>query len=130
VDTIVAEKLEAGAKSKAVPANGIPAGWVGVDIGPETVKIYCAEIAKAATVIWNGPVGVFEIEAFAQGTKKIAQALAQSGATSIIGGGETAAAVKQFGLEDAMTHVSTGGGASLEFLEGIELPGIAALDDA
>jgi len=130
VDCVVADKFEASAATKVVAANAIPAGWQGVDIGPQTVKQYCDEIAKAGTVIWNGPVGVFEMEPFAKGTKEIAQALAQSEAVSIIGGGETAAAVKQFGLDDAMTHVSTGGGASLEFLEGIVLPGIAALDDA
>jgi len=130
VDCLVADKFDAAAATRVVAANAIPAGWQGVDIGPETVKIYCSEIARAGTVIWNGPVGVFEIEPFAAGTKKIAQALAQSDAVSIIGGGETAAAVKQFGLDDDMSHVSTGGGASLEFLEGIVLPGIAALDDA
>ena len=129
-DCLIADKFDAAADTRTVAADAIPAGWMGMDIGPEAVKLYSNIIANAGTVIWNGPVGVFEMEAFAEGTKKIAKALADSNAVSIIGGGETAAAVKEFGFEDSMSHVSTGGGASLEFLEGIELPGIAALDEA
>lgn len=129
-DCIIADKFDAAANTRTVAADAMPAGWMGMDIGPESVKLYSNIIASAGTVIWNGPVGVFEMEAFAGGTKLIARALANSNAVSIIGGGETAAAVKEFGFEDSMSHVSTGGGASLEFLEGIELPGIAALDEA
>ena len=130
VDCVVADKFDAAANTKVVKADGITEGWQGVDIGPETIKLFTGIIAGAGTVIWNGPVGVFEMEPFAEGTKKIAKALADSNAVTIIGGGETAAAVKEFGFEDSMSHVSTGGGASLEFLEGIVLPGIAALDEA
>ena len=130
VDTLVADKFDAAAETKAVPIDAIPAGWQGVDIGPKAIEQFKGEIANAATVVWNGPVGVFEIDAFANGTKAVAQALADSDVVSVIGGGDSASAVKKFGLEDKMTHISTGGGASLEFLEGKELPGIAALDDA
>ena len=100
---------------------------MGVDVGPETMKLFDAELAKAKTVVWNGPVGVFEIDAFAGGTKAIADALAASNATTIIGGGDSAAAVAKFGVADKMSHISTGGGASLEFLEGKVLPGVACL---
>jgi len=129
-DGLVADKFEADAQTKVVPIDAIPADWQAVDIGPATIARFRREIDKAKTIIWNGPPGVFEIDAFARGTKEIAEALAHSSATTIIGGGDTAAAVKKFNLTDRMTHVSTGGGASLEFLEGRGLPGIAALDDA
>lgn len=130
VDCVVADSLEPSANTKTVPVREIPQGWSGVDIGPETVRKFAAEISAARTIVWNGPLGIFEVEKFAQGTREIAKAIAESDAISIIGGGETAAAVDQFGFADQMSHVSTGGGASLEFLEGRTLPGIAALDDA
>ncbi|MGB9693150.1 MAG: phosphoglycerate kinase, partial [Candidatus Sumerlaeaceae bacterium] len=123
------EKPDPTVPRQVFPAGEIPDGWMGVDIGPKTVELYLAELAKAKTVVWNGPVGVFEIDEFAGGSKAIAEALANSNAVTIIGGGDSAAAVKKFGLADKMTHISTGGGASLEFLEGKKLPGIEALDD-
>lgn len=107
----------------------IPDGWEGLDIGPETRKLFADLISTAKTVIWNGPVGVFEFPNFAEGTKAVARALSEISGTTIIGGGDSAAAVEQLGFADKMTHISTGGGASLEFLEGIVLPGIAALSD-
>jgi len=130
VDCLVADKFEPDAQTKVVPVDRIPADWQAVDLGPETTKRFVAEIGQAKTIVWNGPVGVFEIDAFAKGTKAVAEALAQSDATTIIGGGDSAAAVAKFGLTNRMSHVSTGGGASLEFLEGKTLPGIAALDEA
>ena len=129
VDTVVAKEFDANAESKVVKADGIEAGWQGLDIGPETRKLFADAIKGAKTVVWNGPMGVFEFEKFAEGTKAVAQALADCGGTTIIGGGDSAAAVKQLGFGDKMSHISTGGGASLEFLEGLELPGIAAIND-
>ncbi|MBN1350880.1 phosphoglycerate kinase [candidate division KSB1 bacterium] len=132
VDNVVATKVEEGAESKVVSAGKIPDGWNGVDIGPETVKLFKEKVLKAKTVVWNGPMGVFEIDAFAKGTDAIATALAQAtakGTVSIIGGGDSAAAIEKAGLSEKVTHVSTGGGASLEFLGGITLPGVAALTD-
>jgi 3-phosphoglycerate kinase len=128
VDHLVAKELDAASEKETV-GNSIPTGWKGVDIGPETIKLYGEKIAAAKTVVWNGPMGVFEIDPFANGTKSVAEAIASSGATSVIGGGDSAAAVKKFDLADRMTHVSTGGGASLEFLEGKVLPGVAAIPD-
>ncbi len=116
-------------QTKTVPVKEIPADWEGADIGPTTVKAITAILQGAKTVIWNGPAGIFEFDKFAEGTKGVAQALADSGATTIVGGGDSAAAVEKFGYADKMTHISTGGGASLEFLEGKELPGVAALQD-
>ena len=117
------------ANSRVVKSGEIPAGWQGLDIGPETVKLYCDAVADAGTVIWNGPMGVFEFPAFAAGTKAVAEALSKTSAVTIIGGGDSAAAVEQLGYADKMTHISTGGGASLEFMEGKELPGVACLLD-
>ncbi|MBC8536602.1 phosphoglycerate kinase [Feifania hominis] len=129
VDTVVAQEFKADAEAKTVRAGEVPAGWMGLDIGEETIKLFSDAVKSAKTVVWNGPMGVFEFERFAKGTKEIAKAVAESGAISIIGGGDSAAAVEQLGFADKMTHISTGGGASLEFLEGRELPGIAALND-
>ncbi|TEU09523.1 MAG: phosphoglycerate kinase, partial [Anaerolineales bacterium] len=116
-------------KRKVVPADGVEAGWRVLDVGPKTAELFSDIVGRAATVVWNGPMGVFEFPRFAEGTLAIARALARSGGTTIIGGGDSVAAVKQSGLADRITHISTGGGAALEFLEGKELPGIAALDD-
>ena len=129
VDTVCADDYAPDAKSQVVKAGQIPDGWQGLDIGPETVKLYCAAVADAGTVIWNGPMGVFEFPAFAKGTEAVARALSETNAITIIGGGDSAAAVEQLGYADKMTHISTGGGASLEFLEGKELPGVACLLD-
>jgi len=132
VDCIVTEKLEAGAAWEAVSRDAIPAGRLVADIGPESVDLFRRELEGAGTVLWNGPMGVFEIAEFANGTVGVAEAVAaatDAGATTIIGGGDSAAAVTEMGLDSRMSHVSTGGGASLEFLEGKELPGVAALSD-
>ena len=130
VDNVIADNFANDANSKIVEGD-IPDGWEGLDIGPKTIELFSAEIAKAKTVVWNGPMGVFEFENFAKGTKAIATALANNKeATSIIGGGDSAAAVIQMGFADKMSHISTGGGASLEFLEGKVLPGIDCLNDA
>ncbi|MDR3021687.1 MAG: phosphoglycerate kinase [Clostridiales bacterium] len=130
VDKICSEKFEEDAPTKICDASDIPDGYDGLDIGPKTIAIFVNDLSKAKTVIWNGPLGVFEMSNFSKGTKSIAQALADnSNCISIIGGGDSAAAVEQFGLSQHMTHVSTGGGACLEFLEGLQLPGIACLND-
>ncbi len=133
IDAVEAEEIRAGTPirntSRLSPQHGISDGWQAVDIGAATIALYQDEIAKGETILWNGPVGIFEIPDFAEGTIAIAEALAQSGATTIIGGGDSVTAVKQAGLADKMTFISTGGGASLELLEGKELPGVAALSD-
>ena len=129
VDTKIGKEFKADTESKVVSYKEIPAGWEGFDIGPETIKMYEEELKTAKTVVWNGPLGVFEFDQFAVGTNAIAKILSEIEATTIIGGGDSAAAVKKAGLEDKMTHISTGGGASLEFLEGKKLPGIEALMD-
>jgi len=128
-DIVIGDRFEADAASKVMAVGPIPQGWRILDIGPETVKAYGEVISKAGTVVWNGPMGVFEFPRFAEGTFGVAKAVADSGAVSIIGGGDSVAAIKQSGLEDRITHISTGGGASLEMLEGITLPGLAALQD-
>lgn len=129
VDVVIANAFDNGAEQKVMPVGSVPAGWRILDIGPETVKNYSKVIAKAGTVVWNGPMGVFEMENFAQGTFAIAKAVAESKAVSIVGGGDSVAAINQSGLAEKITHISTGGGASLEMLEGKDLPGLAALLD-
>ena len=129
IDSVVADSFSNDAKTMVVDTNNIPDDYEGVDIGPKTVEKCKEVISKAGTVVWNGPVGVFEFDNFAKGTKEVAETLASSNAISIIGGGDSAAAVSKFHLESKMSHVSTGGGASLEFMEGKELPGIVALQD-
>lgn len=129
VDTVVAAEFKADADHKVVLSSEMPAGWQGLDIGPESRKEFGEAIVNARLVVWNGPMGVFEMPAFAKGTEAIADYMSQCGGTTIIGGGDSAAAVEQLGYADKMTHISTGGGASLEFLEGIELPGVAALSE-
>ena len=129
VDIVIADKFEADAERKVMAMGPVPDGWRILDIGPETVAAYKKAVAGAGTVVWNGPMGVFEFPRFAEGTVGVAKAVAESGATSIIGGGDSVAAIKQAGLADKITHISTGGGASLEMLEGITLPGVAALQD-
>jgi phosphoglycerate kinase len=129
IDAIVADKFGEDANTREVDIDSIPADWEALDIGPKTTALYADVIKSSKLVIWNGPMGVFEIDKFAQGTKGVAQALADSDAYSIIGGGDSAAAAEKFGLADKMSHISTGGGASLEFMEGKELPGVALLND-
>ena len=129
VDTVIADAFAPDAAHKVVKTGEIPDGWQGLDIGPDTVTLYCSAVKDAGTVIWNGPMGVFEFPAFAKGTEAVAEALSQTHAITIIGGGDSAAAVQQLGYADKMTHISTGGGASLEFMEGKELPGVACLLD-
>jgi phosphoglycerate kinase len=133
IDAVETDEIRPGANmrntSRLSPQHGISDGWQAVDIGAATIALYQEEIAKAETILWNGPLGVFEIPEFGEGTMAIAEALAQSGATTIIGGGDSVTAVKQAGLAGKMTFISTGGGASLELLEGKELPGVAALSD-
>ena len=128
-DTLAATEFAPDAESRVVPTGAIPADMEGMDIGPDTTAAFCEAVKGAGTVVWNGPMGVFEFERVAQGTRAMAQALADSGAVTIVGGGDSAAAVEQMGFADKITHISTGGGASLEFLEGIELPGVACLLD-
>ncbi len=127
VDIVAADRFDNEAKTKTVAAGSIPDGWLGLDIGPETLKAFSKETSAAKTILWNGPAGVFELEKFSEGTRKLAGIISESKAASIVGGGDTIAAVKKFGLQGRFSYVSTGGGAMLEFLEGKKLPAIAAL---
>jgi phosphoglycerate kinase len=129
VDVVIADRMDNEAEKKIIPTGPVPDGWRILDIGPKTVDLYGAAIQKAKTVVWNGPMGVFEMPNFATGTFQVAKAVADSGATSIVGGGDSVAAINQSGLAGNITHISTGGGASLEMLEGLTLPGVAALLD-
>jgi phosphoglycerate kinase len=129
VDAVIGDKFEESAQSQVVTIDKVPKGWRVMDIGPETLQAFKHALAGAKLVVWNGPMGVFEFPKFAEGTFALARVLAESGATTVIGGGDSASAVKKAGVAKQMTHVSTGGGASLEFLEGKELPGVAALLD-
>ena len=129
IDTVIADDFSNDANTQVVPIGKIPAGWQGMDIGPETEKLFAETIKNAKTVVWNGPMGVFEFPNFAKGTIAVAQALADADCISIVGGGDSAAAVTQLGFADKISHISTGGGASMEFLEGKTLPGVAALND-
>ena len=129
VDNKLGDKFAEDCQTQYADSDKIPEGWMGMDIGPKSIELFCNAVKDAGTVIWNGPMGVFEFPAFAEGTLEVAKAIAASGAISIIGGGDSVAAVTKLGFADKMTHISTGGGASLEFLEGLELPGIAALNE-
>ena len=129
VDVVVADAMEEGVETETVPVDAIPAGKLGLDIGHDTVALFEGHISDARTIFWNGPMGVFEIDAFASGTEGVAKAVADSDATSVVGGGDSVAAVNKLGLEEQMSHISTGGGASLEYVEGKELPGVAVLPD-
>ena len=129
VDVIAADAFSADAATQVTPADAVPDGWMGLDVGPETVVLYAERIRTAATVLWNGPMGAFEMAPFAEGTRAVAEAVAACGGTTVVGGGDSIAAITQFGFADQVTHVSTGGGASLELLEGRELPGVAAIPE-
>ena len=129
VDVVIADKFDADADTRIVSADAIPAGWQGLDIGPETAKLFGDTVRAAGTVIWNGPMGVFEFAKFAKGTEAVAAAMAECAGITVVGGGDSASAIEKMGYADKVTHVSTGGGASLEFLEGKELPGVACLLD-
>ena len=129
VDNVIGREYKEDTENMVIYSDSIPDGWMGLDIGPVTSELFAKTIKGAGTVVWNGPMGVSEWKNFANGTESVAKAVAESGAVSIIGGGDSAAAVEKLGYADRMTHISTGGGASLEFLEGLELPGIACLMD-
>ncbi|HYH59851.1 MAG TPA: phosphoglycerate kinase [Thermoleophilaceae bacterium] len=130
IDLVLADRFDAAAERRPVEGVEVPDGWMGLDVGPDTVDAYAREIEQAGTVFWNGPMGAFEMEPFAAGTRGVAEAVAGCEGTTVVGGGDSAAALAQFGLADQVTHLSTGGGASLELLEGKSLPGVEALDDA
>jgi phosphoglycerate kinase len=129
-DLVLGDRFDAAAEVRETAETSVPAGWMGLDVGRETREVYAGEIAKAGTVFWNGPMGAFEMEPFAGGTRRVAEAVAEAPGKTVVGGGDSAAALVRFGLADSVTHLSTGGGASLELLEGKPLPGVEALDDA
>ena len=128
-DVVVAKEISPETEAMVVDVDSIPEGWMGLDIGPDTITVYQGVINSAQTIFWNGPMGVFEIDQFSRGTEEVALAVAESGATSVVGGGDTIAALKKFQLEDRVSFISTGGGASLELIEGKALPGVEALMD-
>ena len=130
VDAVCARKMEAGQETRVFPVERVEPGWMILDVGPRTCALYAERLSGAGTVVWNGPVGVFEIPEFSEGTRALGEAIADSGAYSLVGGGDTAAAVEQMGLQGRFSHVSTGGGATLEYMEGRELPGVAVLKEA
>src|SRR6185436_15855129 len=130
VDLVAADRFDAEAAQRALDGVEVPDGWMGLDVGPRTAAAYGDEVAKAGTVFWNGPMGAFELEPFAAGTRAVAEAVAGARGTTVVGGGDSGAALAEFGLADEVDHLSTGGGASLELLEGKELPGVEILDDA
>jgi phosphoglycerate kinase len=129
IDAVIADRVEADAATRVVPVSAIPDGWRMLDIGPDSVRLFEEKLATCQTILWNGPMGVFELEPFAAGTRAMAAFLARSNAITVVGGGDSVAAIESQGLADKMTHVSTGGGATLEFLEGRTLPGVAVLED-
>jgi len=130
LDLVLGDRFEADAQRRELDGVDVPDGWMGLDVGPRTAEEYAREIAGAGTVFWNGPMGAFELEPFAGGTRALAEAVAAAPGTTVVGGGDSAAALEQFGLADEVSHLSTGGGAALELLEGRQLPGVEALDDA
>jgi phosphoglycerate kinase len=130
LDLVLGDRFDAAAERREMDGVDVPEGWMGLDVGRATAEAYAREIEQAGTVFWNGPMGAFEMEPFAAGTRAVAEAVARSEGTTVVGGGDSAAALAQFGLADKVTHLSTGGGASLELLEGKPLPGVEALDDA
>jgi phosphoglycerate kinase len=129
VDLVLGERFAADAERRELDGTEVPDGWMGLDVGPQTADAYAREVAAAGTVFWNGPMGAFELEPFAAGTRAVAEAVAEAPGTTVVGGGDSAAALASFGLADRVTHMSTGGGAALELLEGKDLPGVEALDD-
>jgi phosphoglycerate kinase len=130
LDLVVGERFDAGAERRVQDGTVVPEGWMGLDVGPATAEAYGEQVARAGTVFWNGPMGAFELEPFAAGTRAVAEAVARAPGTTVVGGGDSAAALAEFGLDDAVDHLSTGGGAALELLEGRQLPGVEVLDDA
>jgi phosphoglycerate kinase len=130
LDLVLGDRFEADAELRAQDGTDVPDGWMGLDIGPRTAEEFAEEIGRAGTVFWNGPMGAFELERFAEGTRALAEAVARAPGTTVVGGGDSAAALAEFGLADDVDHLSTGGGAALELLEGKRLPGVEVLDDA